>query len=260
MSDKKLIQEQKEHFENIAGLYCEARKDLKHLCIKNFIWDYLFDFINKNNKKENVSILDAMCGNAECYDIIKNKADFTFSYAAFDYSENMVKEAQKIHPEANIFWGDITSINLAVKYDMIFLIGGLHHVYNFKETAVNNISELLNENGLFVNFEPTHNNFLLRKVRERIYKKNSFFDDNTEKAFTTPELNALMNEYGLSPVFQFYPGLLCYVLWYNPDAFPLLNIGSEKIAKTLCMWESKIWQSKLAYWLSFATFSCYRKS
>ncbi len=81
MSDKKLIQEQKEHFENIAGLYCEARKDLKHLCIKNFIWDYLFDFINKNNKKENVSILDAMCGNAECYDIIKNKADFTFSYA-----------------------------------------------------------------------------------------------------------------------------------------------------------------------------------
>lgn len=168
MDNKNLIEEQKEHFENIAGLYCEARKDKKHLLVKNFIFNYLFNFINKNVKKENVSILDAMCGNAECYDIINNKANFDFSYSAFDYSENMVKEAQKLHPETDIFLGDITSLNLTTKYDMIFLIGGLHHVYNSKEIVVKNISDLLNGGGLFVNFEPTHNNFLLRKVREYI--------------------------------------------------------------------------------------------
>lgn len=171
MDDKKLIQEQKEHFENIAGLYCEARKDKKHLIVKDVIFNYLFDFLNKKVKEENVSSLDAMCGNAECYDIIKDKANFNFSYGAFDYSENMVKEAQKIHPDVHIFWGDITSLNLTDRYDMVFLIGGLHHVYNSKEIAVKNISVLLNEGGFFVNFEPTHNNFLLRKVREYVYKK-----------------------------------------------------------------------------------------
>lgn len=259
MNEKKMIEEQKKHFESIAQRYCDARKDLKHLCVKDYIWNYLFDFLSRYNNNKFVEILDAMCGNAECYDIIKSKAAFDFFYDAFDYSENMVKEAQLRHPDTNIFWGDITSLDLQKKYDMIFLIGGLHHVYNYRDIAVANISNALKDRGLFINFEPTHNNFFLRSVREYIYKKNSFFDDNTERAFTTLELNELMKNNNLFPVFQFFPGLLCYVLWYNPDAFPWLNIGSESFTKKLCKIESKIWRSKFAYYLSFATFTCYEK-
>ncbi len=105
MSDKKLIQEQKEHFENIAGLYCEARKDLKHLCIKNFIWDYLFDFINKNNKKENVSILDAMCGNAECYDIIKIRLILLFRMRHLIIPKTWLRKRKKFIRK-RIFFGE----------------------------------------------------------------------------------------------------------------------------------------------------------
>ena len=97
-------------------------------------------------------------------------------------------------------------------------------------------------------------------VRKLIYLKNSFFDEDNEQAFTTSELNNLAKDNNLFPVIQLYPGLLAYVLWYNPDAFPMLDKGSPKLAEKYCKIESKLWTGHFARYLSFATLTCYKKT
>ena len=252
------LEQQQQHFDSIADQYTSSRQDAKHLAVKSAIWKFLFSKI-QIDRTYCFNILEAMCGAADGYGLIKEHANIQFQYSAFDYSPKMVEEAKKKLPLENIFIQDITTFPEREKYDIILVIGGLHHVYKHSDKAVHNISSALKDNGLFVNFEPTHNNVLLRKVREFIYKRNSLFDDDTEHGFTTSELNSLMGKYNLTPSFQFYPGLLAYILWYNPDAFPLLNFGTTKATQKLIGLEKKLWTSSFARSFSFATFSCYQK-
>lgn len=246
------LEHQQQHFDSIATQYTSSRQDPKHVLLKAAIWKFLFDHI-QCKKDYQYNVLEAMCGAADGYGILKEYAFADFQYSAFDYSPKMVKEAQKRLPHENIFVQDITTFSEEDKYDIILVIGGLHHVFKHANIAVRNISNALKTNGLFINFEPTHNATFLRIIREYIYKKNSLFDESTEHGFTTSELNDLMQGNGLTPCCQFYPGLLAYILWYNPDAFPLLNFGSIHFAKSLVTLESKIWFSSFARYFSFAT-------
>jgi hypothetical protein len=105
--------------------------------------------------------------------------------------------------------------------------------------------------------EPTHNNYLSGKIRERIYKKSHLFDEETERDFTTKQLNTLFLSKGLKLKEQIYPGLLAYVLWSNPDAFPGLNKFSLSFEKMLLSFEKPFWRSNVARFLTFATMSIY---
>ncbi|MDL2279654.1 hypothetical protein LJC15_03195, partial [Desulfovibrio sp. OttesenSCG-928-G11] len=128
-----------------------------------------------------------------------------------------------------------------------------------REVVMSNIAKSLKDTGLFICFEPTHNNFLTASIRSIVYYLNSFFDHKTERGFSSKELDGIAKKQGLTPVAQLYPGLLAYILWYNPDAFPLLNRGSEPLAKKYIRWERTVWASRFAYYLSFATLTCYKK-
>ena len=251
------LKKQQKHFDSISHVYTKSRNSGNHVFLKDEIWKYLFENINFSG--ENLLILEAMCGFADSYRVIKKHAKFKFIYEAFDYSENMVNEANKQVPGLNVYHQDVTTFFAKDKYDVIFIIGGLHHVYNHRFIVAENISNALKKNGYFINFEPTHNNLLLKKIRERIYKNNGLFDETTERGFSTNELNSMMSDVGLKPFFQFYPGLLAYILWYNPDAFPLLNIGSKSLTRNFIAFERKLWSTLLARYFSFATFSCYKK-
>ena len=105
--------------------------------------------------------------------------------------------------------------------------------------------------------EPTHDNFVFRKIRERIYNKNSLFDQETEQAFELKKLNSLFIDNGFKIKDQIYPGLLSYVLFYNPDAFPLLNIGKKGLVKFLFRLDSIFFRNYLGRKFSFATLSMF---
>ena len=79
---------------------------------------------------------------------------------------------------------DITTFNSDKTYDIIIIIGGLHHVPTFCEDAVKMLKKNLKPKGHFIVFEPTHYNYLFRKVREKIYKKtNSLINKRKRRLF-----------------------------------------------------------------------------
>jgi SAM-dependent methyltransferase len=253
------IEQQIEHFNQIASEYYNARQNPKSSLLYSKIWETVFNNHVLRDLKHPIKVLDAMCGFAIGYDILKENLKTDFSYSGFDYSEEMMHYASQRNPSLRLFVCDILNYRDEDTYDIILLIGGLHHVYTFADQAVSNISKALKPGGFFINFEPTNNNLLWKWIRDRIYKKNRVFDADTEKAFTIKELHTIAQNNNLNVVDELYPGLLAYVLWYNPDAFPSLNLGSLSFVSWLCKMESHIWRTCFARYFSFATLTIYKK-
>jgi hypothetical protein len=121
------------------------------------------------------------------------------------------------------------------------------------------IADAMMPGGYFINFEPAHDNFLFRKIRKYIYEKNSLFDAETECAYDLEELNRFYSRAGLNLVDQMYPGLLGYILYYNPDAFPWLNMGTESWVRWLFRLEKYFYRTRVGKRMSFATLSLLKK-
>ena len=251
--------QQIEHFNLIASEYYEARQNPKLALLKSIIWEAAFKNEPWSELKPPLNVLEAMCGFADGYDILKAHLKTDFNYSGFDFSETMVRYASERNPSLRVFVCDVLNYREEGIYDIILLIGGLHHVYTFAEQAVSNLSKALKPGGFFINFEPTNNNLLLKCIRNFTYKRNKIFDTSTEKAFTTQELHTIAQKNHLKVIDELYPGLLAYVLWYNPDAFPFLNIGSLNCVSLLCNLERRIWRTSLARYFTFATLTIYRK-
>ena len=252
------VDKQRVHFESVSETYFNARQNSSHLLLKALMWQFFFEK-NSTALKPGNKVLEPMCGYSEGKAILENHCHKEFDYTGFDYSENLVEKAKKEFPEAKIFVQDVTQFDADCQYDFMILIGGLHHVFAHVDVSMQKLSSALKPGGYMINFEPTQNNLLLKKIRERIYKKNQLFDDETEEAFDLSHLNKIYHDAGFEIVDQIYPGLMSYVLYYNPDAFPLLNIGGTSMVKTIFGIEKKLFRSWLARKFSFATLSLIRK-
>lgn len=250
------LDQQKKHFNSISEDYYNFRQKSTHLMFKKLLWDYFFKRnkhkIIKNNKK--IAVMEAMCGYCEAKQILEDSLTDNFAYSAFDYSEEMVKIAKNIFPDSKIFQQDITKFKEKEKYDLLIVIGGIHHVYNFADESVANISNSLKKGGHLIMLEPTNNNKMIAKIREYIYQKNDFFDNETEHDFKLKDLNKLLKDNGLRVVDQLYPGLLAYILFYNPDAFKSLRIlNSKALVKVLFAMERPLYSLWLGKKASFCT-------
>lgn len=254
------IQRQAEHFNSISERYASARKNANHLLLKSLIWSKFFA------DKEDViptggSVLEPMCGMAEGYQITSKYIQSSITYHGFDYSENMVSLAKNKFPHLNIAYGDATTFLAGERtFDFIVLIGGLHHVFQCSQDVINRLAGSLKVNGYFLNFEPTHNSLVTRNIRKIIYKENSLFDEQTEQGFELSELDQMFLNSGFTKVDQVYPGLLAYILFYNPDAFPWLNIGGRWLVRALFWIDSALWRTWVAKKISFSTISLWKKT
>lgn len=255
-----LVEKQREHFNKISEIYSKARRDTKHLLLKKLIWTNFFK--NKASLSPTCKrVLEPMCGVGEGGQILKKYLSTEIEYEGFDYSEAMVEAAKQEHSEANIVWADATSYeHQGDLYDWIVLIGGLHHVYANSDDVVFRLSKSLHAGGYFLNFEPTQNCWLIRKIRQIIYQKNDVFDNETEQGFELLELDRKFEIAGFQKEDQIYPGLISYILFYNPDAFPLLNMGGKWLVY-LTFWIDRLfWRTWLAKKLSFATITLWKKN
>ena len=96
-------------------------------------------------------------------------------------------------------------------------------------------------------------------VRDRIYKKNSLFDEKPNRHFPVSDLVRLFTNAGLESELICYPGLLSYILYYNPDAFPALNIGGKSLVGSLYSFDKLFYKNVVGRTLSFATLSVWSK-
>lgn len=255
------IEQQREHFERISQEYFNARKSPTHLLIKQLIWNYFFSQAKLKNKKYNV--LEPMCGYAEGKTILELFGKLDIQYTGFDYSQTLIDLIKKEQPDLNISWQDATAIkeeDYKEEFDLIILIGGLHHVYEKTGVVLKKLSRMLKKNGQLINFEPTHNFFLFKMAREKIYLKNELFDQETEQAYDLNELNSLYTNNGFQIEEQIYPGLLAYILYYNPDAFPWLNYGGKIAVKATFLMDKLFFKNFIGRKFSFATMTLLKKS
>ncbi|MDH3380600.1 MAG: class I SAM-dependent methyltransferase, partial [Gammaproteobacteria bacterium] len=256
MSDK--IERQKEHFDKIADRYYLARRQDKHLLLKNLMWKgFLSD--KQYISRDGLRVLEAMCGFADGKHIIENNLGISVNYTGFDYSSTVVQKLRLEKPDLNVYQQDITEFSSNAEFDLIILLGGLHHVPDYAESAIKHLTACLVPGGYFLNLEPTHGNQIFKKIRELIYSRNHLFDEETEEAFSVEELKNLFLSAGLRMVDISFPGLLSYVLYYNPDAFPSLNIGGNRMIKATYAFDRLWMRNWIGKTLSFATLSLWQK-
>lgn len=256
MNDK--TERQREHFDKIANQYYLARSQQNHLLLKDLMWSgFLSD--KQYLARAGLRVLEAMCGFADGKDIIERHLGISTNYTGFDYSSTVVDKLHIDRPDLNVYQQDITTFSAGDKFDLIILLGGLHHVPDHAQDAVKRLSSCLEEGGYFLNLEPTHGNIVTRKVREAIYNRNSLFDEETERAFSVNELKDIFQQSGLQLADISFPGLLSYVLFYNPDAFPILNKGGSLAVKATFAFDRLWLRNRVGKTLSFATLSLWQK-
>jgi SAM-dependent methyltransferase len=253
------IERQREHFNSIAHRYEEGREDANHKRIKHLIWSSALGRLG-GLKGRPVRMLEAMCGYAEGLDLAENIAGLECDYHGFDYSEVIVSDLKQRMPDADIWQADATTYKpTSGEFDLMFLIGGLHHVPDNAAGVVRNLADGLAPGGMFVSFEPTHGNPVFKAVRDRIYSKNEIFDEATERAFPVEEYLGFFRNAGLEPVHVSYPGLLAYVLYYNTYAFPFFNRGGTGMVDRVFALDRIFMNSFVGRIFSFATVTIWQK-
>lgn len=253
------IERQREHFNSIAERYAAGRADANHQRIKSLIWRSVGEDL-KALRGRRVRMLEPMCGYAEGRDIAEHIWSLDCDYAGFDYSDVIVERLAKTHADSAIWQADVTTYRPAsAAFDLMVLIGGLHHVPDAAPGVVARLADGLASGGLFVSFEPTSGNPLFKRIRDKIYHGNEIFDEKTERAFSVSEYEGFFRAAGLERVRIIYPGLLAYVLYYNTYAFPFLNRGGQRLVDAAFAIDKIFMSSRIGRLLSFATLSIWRK-
>jgi len=256
-----LIELQRRHFDQIASTYNEQRSHPNHQLIKHLIWLHFL----QDKRKSGITchnVLEPMCGLGEGYDILKNYlCSNDFSYSGFDYSQPMVDAARALHPELSFAQCDVSRFRPEERaWDFIVLIGGLHHVYAHSEAILEQLTAGLKSGGYFLSFEPTHSCWLTRKIREKIYSRNPIFDDISEQGFVFNHLDSMFLNLGYRKTDQVHAGLSAYILYYNPDAFPHLNLGHEWAVRAAFRLDRLFWRNCIGRKFSFATITLWQKT
>ena len=252
------IDRQRRHFDSIAERYETARAHPNHLCLRELIWTELFKG-KALHLPDPVSVLEPMCGFADGRRILTENLKVSIEYHGFDFSTEVISRLRKKDPSIDVWEQDVTTFHTDTKFDFLIILGGLHHVPHAAGKVVANLVECLKPGGLFINLEPTHGNGLFERIRSWIYKRNSLFDEETERAFSVEELCGFFERAGLENVDIFYPGMLAYVMYYNPDSFPSLNIGGPRLVRAIWSLERRLVRGGIARRLSFATLSMWRR-
>ncbi len=252
------IEQQRQHFNTIADRYHAARLGENHLYLKKLMWGYFF----KDKRYlgvDGMSVLEPMCGYGDGKQILEAHFGVRIDYEGFDYSDEVVAHLKAHEPDLNVVQQDVTTYRPARQYDVVVVIGALHHVPDHAAAAIKTLAGAVRPGGYFVNYEPTQNNWLFRTVRRAIYKRNSLFDAETERAFDLEPFNAMFRDAGLEVVDQIYPGLSAFVMYYNPDAFPLLNVGGTRLVRWMFSVDKMFFRNWIGRRLSFATITLLRK-
>lgn len=119
-----------QQFYNEAGEYFSKTRQ-KRYGGDDATWPEMRPYLAELKKDDRV--LDLGCGNGRLLTGIKAEVE----YLGVDFSETLIEEARKLHPQEKFVLGDITSSEtwkkINGKYDAIFCVATLHHLPERKQ-------------------------------------------------------------------------------------------------------------------------------
>ena len=177
---------QKQHYETIHADYEAHYYDATSLDYRNrFIYAPLFDGLDLRDS----SVADLACGSGQNSLAVRNAfpGAATVGYdispsACRDYRAKTGNEAHEI---------DLTSAQAELpQHDAAIIIGGLHHCVSDIAMTLRNVAGMIRPGGTFLMMEPNRR-FVLEAARRAWYRRDRWFDGDTEAALDHDEIAAI---------------------------------------------------------------------
>lgn len=204
---------QKKHFESIHEEYVADYDDRFSSYYKEkIIYSYLAREINQKFPTP-VRVLEIACGSGANLKALSNFLNSRNKYHGVDISQFAIDDFTKNHGANSGFCADFTGTDLRLPwndFDVILVIGGVHHMVNHLEKVFLNIRCHLKPTGLAIFVEP--NKLFMNRIRRWWYRRDHFFDDSNEEAISHDDL-ANSFSHILKPVsVRYFGGLGFFVI------------------------------------------------
>lgn len=168
-----------QHYANIHDDYSYHYYDKWSMAYRNvFFYDVMFRGLDLNR----TDVADLACGSGH------NSAAILMRYplmrvCGFDISEKGCNEYIK-QVKRPCYQFDLTKDELPhQRFDVAFIIGGLHHCSINIDETIKNIANTIRPNGVFIMIEPS-SDFFLQALRDFWYRKDHFFEYDSERALS----------------------------------------------------------------------------
>jgi SAM-dependent methyltransferase len=194
---------------------------------------YRKTFINERMTRgielDGARVLDAMCGSGQCADYLLTKGA---RVTGLDVSREVIDRFLREHPDCEAVARSIFSSGFDDEhFDVVTVVGGLHHVHPDVDRAVTEIHRILRPGGYLCFAEP-HVGSLPDLARRLWYRFDPLFEAN-EAGIDLPALqraNASRFEF----VRTTYTGGLAYLLVYNSMVFRV-PLGLKRLYSPLLL-------------------------
>lgn len=220
--------DQREQFNNLADAFERYYDDeISHYYRNHFMHKTLFSGVPLAGRET----LEAMCGSGQttAY-LLTNNARVT----GLDISPKLIERFRvRWSPKgARAVQTSILSSGLAGGFfDVVVVVGGLHHVQPYVDDAVNEIHRLLKPGGFFCFIEP-HSGSLVDYVRRQWYRYDRIFFQPNEAAINLDSLRHA-NAFRFRFVRECYVGNFAFFLIYNALIFRI-PLSVRKVIAPLC--------------------------
>jgi SAM-dependent methyltransferase len=219
INDQKILAEpavtseslQQRHYERIAAEYDVHYNDRwSREYMRRFVFEPMFDGIDLTGK----SVLEAMCGGGQTAGYLLEKGA---AVTGLDISPQQASNFKRRHPKASVLCGSILDSGiLAGSFDVVSVVGGIHHMPPHVNESIREMHRLLKPGGHLCFMEP-HSESAAEVFRRTWYRFDPLFAEN-EAAIN---MSSLHNEFAGS--FEFkrerYSGNLGYLLVLNSMVF-----------------------------------------
>ncbi len=223
---------QQAHYEAMHDEYSAHYYDATSMAYRRkFVFEQLFRGLDLSGK----SVAELACGSG--YNSLELREMFPdIKVEGFDLSTQACDDYRRlVGAPAHHF--DLTlPLTHTTSFDAAFIIGGLHHCVADLPNVFKNISSLVRPGGVFIAFEPNAR-FFLQSLRDYWYRKDKYFEAETERALEPAELTQLAAEY-FTLERQFFTGGPAYFLIANSLVMRVPQAVKPVIAMPLFMVES----------------------
>lgn len=136
---QKIAEETRKTYDDVAGEFSASRAKF---------WDELA-FLAKHIKPGD-RVLDIGCGNGRFLPLVKERGG---QYVGVDYSEGLIREAKRLHPDGEFVVGDATKLSfLDSKFDVAYSFATIHHVPSKELRAqfIREAARVVKPGGMFI--------------------------------------------------------------------------------------------------------------